>query len=381
MEKEILACIDTKNIKYLHAGQISKYIFPMERKEAHQKQIDHLIIRFFIMTITPNKEILYLVQKRGGSKKSYPNYFTDSASGHVTYDSNLNFNLIKENAIRELEEEFGIHKKNIQKIIFYDLNTEKNKYTKEIAYIFFGLIDYNVKLKPDPKELEVEGSRFYNKTELKNILENENNVDYSKKIWNNLLNINVVNFFEQQKNLIKDNNETTALYIGRFQPLHHGHIYVIYRILEKHNKIKIGIGSAQLSNKKNDPFTNIERKQFIEAALKKRKIPKSKFKIYDIPDIFNAKKWVDHVVSIVGEFDIVYSNSNWVRELFLNKNYVLGKKVEIFKNKYNATNVRKLISKGKKNWTELVPNEVVNLMIKFDGIHRIKSLYKIGGNA
>ena len=54
MEKEILACIDTENMKYLQAGQISKYIFPMERKEAHEQKVSHLIIRFFIMTITPD---------------------------------------------------------------------------------------------------------------------------------------------------------------------------------------------------------------------------------------------------------------------------------------------------------------------------------------
>ena len=381
MEKEILACIDTENMKYLQAGQISKFIFPMERKEAHEQKVSHLIIRFFIMTITPDNEILYLVQKRGRKKKSYPGYFTDSASGHVTYESNLNLNRIKMNAIRELEEEFGIPEKAIQKIIFYDLNAEENQFTQEIAYIFFALIDYDVNLKPNAEELEIEGSKFYNKTELKKILENEKNVDYSKKIWNYLLKVNLEALFEQQTNLNKGKKETTALFIGRFQPLHHGHIYVLYRILEEHNKVKIGIGSSQFSNTKNDPFTNVERRRFIEAALKKRKIPNSKYEIYDIPDIFNAKKWVDHVVTIVGDFEIVYSNSDWVRELFQNKGYVVGKKLGIFKKKYNASHVRKLISKERKNWTNLVPNEVVNLIQEINGIQRIQSLYNISEKA
>ena len=285
------------------------------------------------------------------------------------------------NAIRELEEEFGIPEKAIQKIIFYDLNAEENQFTQEIAYIFFALIDYDVNLKPNAEELEIEGSKFYNKTELKKILENEKNVDYSKKIWNYLLKVNLEALFEQQTNLNKGKKETTALFIGRFQPLHHGHIYVLYRILEEHNKVKIGIGSSQFSNTKNDPFTNVERRRFIEAALKKRKIPNSKYEIYDIPDIFNAKKWVDHVVTIVGDFEIVYSNSDWVRELFQNRGYVVGKKLGIFKKKYNASNVRKLISKERKNWTNLVPNEVVNLIQEINGIQRIQSLYNISEKA
>ncbi|TFG13786.1 MAG: nicotinamide-nucleotide adenylyltransferase [Promethearchaeota archaeon] len=381
MEKEILACIDTQNIKYLQAGQISKYIFPMERKEAHDKKVSHLIIRFFVMTITPDDKILYLVQKRGRNKKSYPEYFTDSASGHVTYENNLDLNRIKDNAIRELEEEFGIPEKAIQKIVFYDLNAEENKFTKEIAYIFFGLVDHDVNLKPDTEELEIEGSKFYTKSELKHILQNEDNVDYSKQIWEYLLNTNIKTLFKTQKTHEMQKKETTALFIGRFQPLHHGHIFVIYRILENHNKIKIGIGSAQLANTKNDPFTNEERKRFIKAALKKRKIPPSNYEIYDIPDIFNAKKWVDHVVSIVGDFDIMYSNSDWVRELFQNKGYQIGKKLGIFRKKYNATHVRKLISQEKKNWTSLVPNEVINVMKNVDGIQRIQSLYNISEKA
>ena len=147
MEKEILACIEDENIKYLHSGQISKYVFPLERTDAHKKGVSHLIIRFFIMAITPDNETVYLVQKRGKNKKSYPEFYTDSASGHVIYRPNLEFNDIKENAIRELEEEFGIPRNRINKINFHDLNTEQDNFTKEIAYIIFGLVDYSVKLK------------------------------------------------------------------------------------------------------------------------------------------------------------------------------------------------------------------------------------------
>ena len=120
-EKEILACIDKENIKYLHSGQISKFIFPMERGKAHKEKIPHLIIRFFIMTLDPKNEVLYLVQKRGGKKKSYPNYFTDSASGHVVFKKDLTLKDIQQDSLRELEEEFGIDSKSIQKIIFYKI--------------------------------------------------------------------------------------------------------------------------------------------------------------------------------------------------------------------------------------------------------------------
>ncbi|MFX1587097.1 MAG: NUDIX domain-containing protein [Promethearchaeota archaeon] len=182
MEKEILACIENKNIKFLHSGQISKYTFPLERKEAHQKKISHIIIRLFIVSISPDNKILYLVQKRNKKKKEFPEYFTDSASGHVIYKNNLNLNDIKENAKRELEEEFGIPPKSIKKMIFYELNAESNNKTTEIAYTFLGLVQYDTKLNPNPEELEIKESRFYTKKELVNLLENEKSIDYSKTI-------------------------------------------------------------------------------------------------------------------------------------------------------------------------------------------------------
>ncbi len=377
MEKEILACIENKNIKFLHSGQISKYTFPMERHEAHQKKISHIIIRFFIVTISPDNKILFLVQKRNKKKKQFPEYFTDSASGHVLYKKNLNLNNIKENAKRELEEEFGISPKSVKRMKFYDLNAESNNTTTEIAYTFLGLVQYNTELKPNPEELEIKESRFYTKKELINLLENEQSIDYSKKIWEKIAELDIFKYFGLNNDL-KRNEKTKkeiALFMGRFQPLHHGHIYILNYLLKNFKLIKIGIGSSQLSKTKSDPFTSKERIQFIQAALEKRGISSGKYKIYEIPDIFNAKKWVNHVVSIVGNFDAIFSNSEWVRQLFQNQGYRLGRKLIIFKKKYNGSNIRKLINKKNSNWKRLVPKEIFQLMIEFGGIQRIKQLY------
>jgi len=376
MENEILACIDKQNKKFLQSGQISKYLFPMERVEAHKKNISHLITRFFILSVAPDGSILYLVQKRGKSKKTFPGYFTDSSSGHVNWVKNLDLNQIKNNALRELQEEFGISPNEVKKMLLYDLNSEGD----EIAYIFLGLVEYDIPLSPDPMELDVNFSRFYTKFELEKLLENEKYIDYSKKIWKELLNTNISSVFEKIRRPAIEKKNRIALFIGRFQPLHHGHIYVIKEILKSNKIIKIGIGSSQLSHTIHDPFTAKERKKFLIAALEKRDISSNFYEIYNIPDIFNAKKWVEHVISIVGEFDTVYSNSDWVRELFSNKGIKVEKRITIFKKKFNANNVRNLIVKNDKNWRNLVPNEVINLIEKFNGVNRIESLYAKTGN-
>ncbi|MFW9819504.1 MAG: nicotinamide-nucleotide adenylyltransferase, partial [Candidatus Thorarchaeota archaeon] len=212
------------------------------------------------------------------------------------------------------------------------------------------------------------------------LLENEQCVDYSKEIWKKLLDINISTLFKNKTvHYIRD-KKAIALFIGRFQPLHHGHIYVIKQILKSKNLLKIGIGSSQLSHTLNDPFTSEERRMFLNKALEIRGISSSSYKIYDIPDIFNATKWVDHVISIVGEFNSIYSNSDWIRELFSNKGIKVEKKISIFKKKFNARNIRRLISKNDKKWKNLVPKEVAKLIEKINGINRIQSLYEKAGN-
>jgi nicotinamide-nucleotide adenylyltransferase len=368
MEDEILACIKFDDIKYLHSGQVSKYVFPVKRGEAHHKKFNHLITRFFIMSENSSGEIMYLVQKRGKLKTSYPEYFTDSSSGHVLWSRNLNLKQIKKNALRELEEEFGIPPNEVKKIKFYDLFVEED----EAAYVFFGLVDNDIKLIPDPQELNIKESKFYNRTDLERILNKENNIESTKRIWKILIEKDSSNLFNEKFKSVKSVGKDVALMIGRFQPLHHGHLYVLRNILKSYKKVKIGIGSSQLSNTKNDPFTSEERKKFLKAALEKRNISSDNYEIYEIPDIFNAKKWINHVISIVGEFNSVYSNSSWVRELFLIQGIKVEKKQYLFKKKYNGNNIRSLVRKNNRTWRNLVPKEVVSLIEEFNGIKRIQ---------
>ena len=59
-----------------------------------------------------------------------------------------------------------------------------------------------------------------------------------------------------------------ALFIGRFQPFHIGHLKVILEASKKYKKIIIGIGSSQYCNTIDNPFTYEERKLMIDESLK-----------------------------------------------------------------------------------------------------------------
>ena len=164
-----------------------------------------------------------------------------------------------------------------------------------------------------------------------------------------------------------------ALFIGRFQPFHKGHLEIIKNTSKKFDEILIGIGSSQYKNVSENPFSDDERKKMIKNTL--NSIGIKNYKIILIPDIHNPPKWVEHVLSIVSDFDVVITNNSFTKELFLEKGYHVEQTALYNKEKFSGANVRqKLISSN--NWEELVPPEVEKIIKKINGISRIKQIKK-----
>lgn len=106
-----------------------------------------------------------------------------------------------------------------------------------------------------------------------------------------------------------------ALFIGRFQPFHNGHLDAIKQI--KADLIIIGVGSSQYSGTEDNPYSFLQRKKMIKKILGKNK----KYKIIAIPDIHDSNKWVEHTKKIVGKFNIVYTGNKLTKQLFKQKGY------------------------------------------------------------
>lgn len=162
-----------------------------------------------------------------------------------------------------------------------------------------------------------------------------------------------------------------ALFIGRFQPFHNGHLKIIKDISKKYNEVIIGIGSSQYGHTIENPFTNDERKLMIERSLNKVGI--KNYKIELIPDIHNPPKWVDHVLSIISDFDVVITNNDFTKQLFSKKGYVIKETPLYKKDKYSGKVIRSKI-KNDETWVNLVPTEVFKIIKRINGINRIKQL-------
>ncbi len=157
-----------------------------------------------------------------------------------------------------------------------------------------------------------------------------------------------------------------ALFIGRFQPFHKGHLHAIKKVMKKFD-LTIAIGSSDKFNTKLNPFSFEERKRMIEACLG------NKVKIIDAEDKRSDEEWAENLMNRV-EFDVVITGSEWIKKCFEKKKEILEPDF-LQPKKYNGTKIREMISKGKK-WEHLVPPQVRKIIKEIDGEKRIKELYK-----
>ena len=164
-----------------------------------------------------------------------------------------------------------------------------------------------------------------------------------------------------------------ALFIGRFQPLHNGHLNIIQNASKKYDEIIIGLGSSQYANSFQNPFSSEERQEMIKNSLKQIGIQNYRLEL--IPDIHDLPRWASYVISIISDFDVIITNSPLTKQLFEEKGYKVEETAIFDRAKYSGKEIRRRIVKDEP-WTDLVPEPVVEIIKKIDGVNRLKKLSK-----
>jgi nicotinamide-nucleotide adenylyltransferase len=162
-----------------------------------------------------------------------------------------------------------------------------------------------------------------------------------------------------------------ALFIGRFQPFHFGHLLLLQQLSTEYDMIIIGVGSSQYHDTAENPFSEEERKQMIMKSLESVGI--RTYRIVSIPDIHNPPRWVDHVCSIVPHFDVVVANNPFTRKLFSEKGYVVKGTSYYDRKRYSGKEIRRRILEDEP-WGDLVPKAVYTVIRQIDGVNRLKHI-------
>jgi nicotinamide-nucleotide adenylyltransferase len=172
--------------------------------------------------------------------------------------------------------------------------------------------------------------------------------------------------------LVINTKKPVALFIGRFQPFHIGHLSAVKWIAARSAKVIVAIGSAQKSFEPENPFSASERARMIRAQLAAAGLGK-RCTVVPVTDINDNERWVGHVDAAVPVYDIVYSNNLLVKRLMKEKGKQV-KAIPFFKRAlYDATKIRGKMRKGEK-WQDRVPKKVLLLLKRMKAEERVRKL-------
>ena len=165
--------------------------------------------------------------------------------------------------------------------------------------------------------------------------------------------------------------------LGRFQPLHNGHVILIEKAIElagESGKVIVAIGSASNQLEPRNPWTGPERKSMIEAWSKN-------IEVVLIDDINDAPNWVEHATKTHGKGTLItsdeetatlYRDSNWdVIEVDLQQRqdfegWRIRQTAKMLSTVYDDEAVREVLSSS-------IPSEVIEWLIENDALFRLST--------
>ncbi len=164
--------------------------------------------------------------------------------------------------------------------------------------------------------------------------------------------------------------------IGRFQPFHNGHEWVVDQIAEEVDELVLGIGSAGDSHMRSDPFTAGERIMMITKCLEEYDLVSY---VVPIEDLERHAVWVSHVQSMCPDFDVAYSNNPLVIQLFEEADVEVRQSPMYNREVLEGAGIRRRMIEGD-GWRDKVPDPVVEVIEEIDGVRRIRRVSETDAN-
>lgn len=163
-----------------------------------------------------------------------------------------------------------------------------------------------------------------------------------------------------------------ALFIGRFQPFHKGHLRVATDTVAWADELILGIAAATDSFSLENPFTAGERAEMIDLAMGEAGVRRAR--TVAIPDIHNHAIWAGYVVSLCPPFDVLVAHNPVTLELFREEGYEVREVPLHSRSRYSGTRVRRLMAAGDGRWEGLVPPAVARYIRDIDGDGRMRRM-------
>jgi nicotinamide-nucleotide adenylyltransferase len=157
-----------------------------------------------------------------------------------------------------------------------------------------------------------------------------------------------------------------ALFIGRFQPFHNGHVWEVEEALKRAEKVIIGIGSSNISDESN-PFDISLRTRMIHKLIEEYGWKDQVVGILELPDTTDDQ-WVKNVVREATSLGyrksecLVIGNNDWVNDLLAKELFPVHETGLHNREELEGVKIRRMMATGDQLWQERVPTSVANML-------------------
>lgn len=158
-----------------------------------------------------------------------------------------------------------------------------------------------------------------------------------------------------------------ALFIGRFQPFHKGHLYGLERCLEVAEQVIIGIGSSNIALTEDNPYSEDLRRDMIYKVIEKYIDREKVVDVIAIKDVPSDEEWVREVRKMIDDLGfkknevVVVSNNEWVIKLLKRAGFPIYQTGLYNRDELEGVKIRKLMREGDNRWRSRVPEEVAEV--------------------
>jgi len=166
-----------------------------------------------------------------------------------------------------------------------------------------------------------------------------------------------------------------ALFFGRFQPFHLGHLNVVRWVLEErgYDEIVILVGMASESHTPRNPFTAGERILMIREALREAGIGLDRLITATLPTMETHVGCAHYVLTHVPPVEAIVTRNPVIARIFREAGIRVEKPPAFNRDEYRGEHIRALIARGAR-WEHLVPPAVARIIREIGGEERIREI-------
>ncbi len=153
---------------------------------------------------------------------------------------------------------------------------------------------------------------------------------------------------------------TVGLILGRFQPFHKGHLYLMKEALKSVDKIVIAIGSSNKRDADN-PLSYPVRLKMLKKVIAEEDLSEKVLNIVPLPDNPSNDAWLRRLLKNTGGFDIVFGNNAWPNDILKAAGHKVVPVLYLNRKIYQGSYIRRLLKKGG-NWQKRVSTYLVDFI-------------------